>query len=482
MRWQVNERGELLVAPTLEAEAGELRPLFAGADDVLSAIANLGTAGFANLWLTGPRDLASLTDPALHFEIRGLRLDNAALRRRVAGAGDASTPQLARQALLDRILAVRLLQQRGEAGARDELEAVAADADADAFLRLAARDALAALAPDAAAAGPDEATAAEGVPNAVLMALREVPAGADIVLFADQRRVRPPLFLPGLAARVGLEVSYTLLTGEAQEHGAVPVDMVAGAVRFSLAPVLVPYELARRYGNARLDWTLLAARVPTGPEQAGGLWLRADGLFEHERIAAGLAGDGFDARPGQRRETTVRAADGAVLKFGADRLRLVAGAFAARSPATGSVEELLPADVLAAPAWCLLPPKSQLLAQVKALLPGDAVPITSAALRLSFGSGVDVGIVTDQASAEDAERSAAALREARDRLVQDLTAKAERAEGEERPAATLRRLAGVLRAATPRADGRRTTTQLSFAGWKAGDLLALALLLAPTDR
>lgn len=67
------------------------------------------------------------------------------------------------------------------------------------------------------------------------------------------------------------------------------------------AAVLLPYELSRRFGNARVHRVVLAVRGPRGGERLQ-WWLHADGVFDMAALRAGLvaarldvtaSGDGF---------------------------------------------------------------------------------------------------------------------------------------------------------------------------------------------
>lgn len=153
--WDVREDGTLLQWPNPAAGGSTtLGMSFVGderwmdLDQSDSLVVQLGSrrSDDALFWLAPllrrPGDLLAATNAERHFAQLGRDASAVALRQYLALAGDPGPESMQRRDALDRELAIRLLQRRGDSNAQGELRVLAKDAD-DPFLREAARDALA---------------------------------------------------------------------------------------------------------------------------------------------------------------------------------------------------------------------------------------------------------------------------------------------------------------------------------------------------
>ncbi len=349
VKFKVDDNGELLMWPS---------PSAGGASDIYEPFlplemegigwrsANLGALGFLSLLCSGGRDLASLGDAEQVLRTDGVDTSDAGLRQALVTPVTEPTPGRARRAELRRILAARLLQERRVAAARGELQAVARDGATDPFLAQACRDALLAI---------DGGTA----PRAELSdaMLRVVPADADLVVFLDQARIPPSFWLPRLAREVATEVTLQQIE---LAGGQISPAMLAGAMQMAETSSRGPFELARRFGNARMEQTLLALRLR---EERVEFLLDAPGRYDVQRIATTLRDGGVALEPGE----TLQASDlpfGNTLEMTADRLRVHHADLGAQ-PDGDRAAALRQAGAGASAIWVHVPPGSKLLTQLE---------------------------------------------------------------------------------------------------------------------
>jgi hypothetical protein len=222
----------------------------------------------------------------------------------------------------------------------------------------------------------------------------------------------------------------------------------------------VPFELAHRFGNARVDWTVGALKVEPGRVA---FWLEAAGMFEQEHIRERLAGAGIPLEPGDAVRTT-RLPFGIELTLDQGRLHL-ASPDLGEAGGTDLVAALRAAGLGEAPVWAHLPAASSLLAAVE--LPAKPRGVT---LAVTFEPGLAVLLRSEHELAVHARAVASLLvglrKQARDRL-EDF---------EESPA--LARATAALEAAQIVADGTTVRVALDLTAIGADDAERLLLELA----
>jgi hypothetical protein len=399
--WKVEADGSLSVWPHPANSAGEhearlFRPLYdPDADAVGEILVAGGVATWVRILLPGTMDLASQADAQYHFEKLRLGLADADLVHRIATRPEdlASTEPLRRRGRLDRLLAVRLAAERKLADAALALAALRADADADPFLRDAAWEALAAL------GEPPVPFPARDLPP-LLPVLAGLPACADLVVVVNQARVPPWTGLAARSREMGIDEAWNQI--ERLGASVTPGDLACGQPVAELGSEC-PYELARRFGNMRVDRLVLAVRFAAPPAVISIL----DGRFEFERLRAELIAGGAEAAT-ESRELTIRA-QGAVtrLSLSPSRLTLVQGDWP--GPAGG---DLLATELGLAGAtrgeavWALIrrPPPEQ----------GPPLAgLSRATLVASFEGGLELDIEAEYAHEAAAKAGARALEDLR---------------------------------------------------------------------
>lgn len=241
------------------------------------------------LFLGGDR-LTDATDALRFFERLG-RLDRTpeggmallrlALRERSDAELDATTHELLRR------LAVHALADLGYKPAIGRLSDLAQEGTESAALRQAARRAVASLRgePSPAPTGPAARPLRE--------VLRDAPAEFDLLLVIDRQRMPAHRGLLGAIrnAQVAELEAVVLASGRPTTPDIYP-GICAHTERLGLAA----YELARCFGDHRIDRVQLALRFRACLQHARSTWLALDGEFDLAAIRAGV-----DAAPGPLR-------------------------------------------------------------------------------------------------------------------------------------------------------------------------------------
>jgi hypothetical protein len=290
--WIVAEDGSLLGWPDPDAPGGmggrELKP-FAVFDATPGAcFEHMCWQARALLLVPGPCDLASLCDPERHLKKTNQVLFDEWLLMGISPGWMAKSrydPAL-RRAFLDGLLGWRVLGARGLKDAAPMLKDVA-DADGvDPITRLAAADIAAML---------------EGreLPAIDLPPLDGVPADAGILAVIDQRRIPPWRDVLRHHRTWGMRGARQIF---ARVGAAVtPADLCAAQWIMDRESEGF-YEIARRFGNARVHRTVVALRFPEDAEglSSAKILLRCEGLFEVDRFKAGC--EASDVKPGAAAE------------------------------------------------------------------------------------------------------------------------------------------------------------------------------------
>src|SRR5690606_26529725 len=88
--------------------------------------------------------------------------------------------------------------------------------------------------------------------------LADCPFDPHVLIVVDQMRLPPPRALMALARAAGLAVTRTAIEAAG---GTVSPAMWAGATMLAEAGGVLPYEVARRFGNHRIARTVIAVRL-----------------------------------------------------------------------------------------------------------------------------------------------------------------------------------------------------------------------------
>ena len=274
--WIISEEGELLGWPDPQAGA-QMEQTFKPVPIFRGSPLELVVPSYVVMALAlvpGPLDLASLCDAERHLRKTNQMFFDESIRpclwpAEEAHAVDEANP-LVRRALLDRLLLLRLAERRGLRDVADGLDKMAKSESVDPITRLAAREAAAMLRDQKA-------------PVADLPPLDGIPADAGILVVVDQRRIPPWRDVWRL---VRTEWTRNARQTIARVGAAVtPADLCFGQWLMDRESERF-YEIARRFGNARVHRTVLALRFAEENPEFGSarVFLRCEGLFDVDRF------------------------------------------------------------------------------------------------------------------------------------------------------------------------------------------------------
>ncbi len=159
-------------------------------------------------------------------------------------------------------------------------------------------------------------------------------------------------------------------------------------------PSLLPYEVARRFGNLRMDWMLGAADANNSVP----FWVEGHGLFEVERIRAGLQNAGFQVEVESDHITTDQLPFGISMRLGREGFRLHRANFTAEANDDRRIELLAVGLGGGEAIWIHAPVDSELLAQIDI---GPMKPLSVTA-TVSFQEGIAVTLSAEHADAASA--------------------------------------------------------------------------------
>ncbi len=270
-------------AVTLSHDGTPPTPLFgglfpeAGEGSLLDALANCGVLGNIGVFLGSPRPLATLLDPAHYCEQAGIKRSPAALRELLAPAAGASAAQQRRRAF-DRLVALTLLAPEADPASREVL--AKATASEDRFIAAWAGQLHGAKAP------------MPSLQDHIATVLTHAPAATQLVMVVEHAHMPRWHDLWRIAGEVGRAVArreVELMEMEPDEARAALAEAELVIARTGL----LAFEFARRFGNALITRTVVAApsALTVGPSSP---WLHFEGLFEPERVAEGLRTEGFE--------------------------------------------------------------------------------------------------------------------------------------------------------------------------------------------
>jgi len=299
--WIVRDNGELFGWP--DPDLGDRMqqtfkpfPVFKdGAPDLFASC----PAPVVLLLACGPTDIASLCNVQAHLK----KTNQLAFDENVCtwiqpseeySALDESSP-LIRRALLDRLMLMRIAEVRGLKDAIGGVESVAKSEKVDRVTRMAAGEISAAL-------------RGEKPPSIGLPALRGIPTDADVLVVVDERR------LPRW--RDAWRLHHTESVRQARQViirvgvAVTPRDLCEGQWAMDREGELF-YELARRFGNARVHRIVLALRIPEGADDLSGVpfLLRGEGIFDPGRFKEGCAAGGVKTHEAPEGAVSGRFAD-----------------------------------------------------------------------------------------------------------------------------------------------------------------------------
>jgi hypothetical protein len=232
---------------------------------------NLGLPGYLSLVCHGDGDLLAMTDAAFHFGALGIDASDVGLRQFLAMPAPSFDGALGRAHLLDRLLAIDRLAVRAVRGAIAELTVLAKDETLPAVLRTRAGAAIARLRGEGGG---------DGVARRRLTADDvRLPAAFDAAIVIDHARLPDLRWVAPLGRRLGALVTVNAIEAAG---GTVSAAACNGGQRMCDVPAEAPFGFAHRFGNARLDHSLVTVAVTEAAHLGVAFTWNAVGEIEHD--------------------------------------------------------------------------------------------------------------------------------------------------------------------------------------------------------
>ncbi|MCC7396572.1 MAG: hypothetical protein IT455_05845 [Planctomycetes bacterium] len=233
----------------------------------------------------GNGDLLGMTDANQHFRALGIGIEDVELRQFLALPMPAFVGRLGRAELLDRLLAIDVLERRACRSAIVELQGLVRRDEVPAVLRERAARAMAAM-------------RGEPVPPRLRLASAAVrlPATFDACVVIEHGKLPDLSWLNAAGQRAGALV--TARTLERAGGGECSLAQLNGLVRQTAKAGELPFAIAHRLGNVRLDHSCFVISLQAGPDAPVALTWQAAGAIDAEGwAAAGLSGDAAHGQP-----------------------------------------------------------------------------------------------------------------------------------------------------------------------------------------
>ena len=125
--------------------------------------------------------------------------------------------------------------------------------------------------------------------------LADVPADSELVVAIDQTAMPRAQPLCAFSSELGVLANRRVLDNFT---GELSLSLWASARRMADTPAMFPYEMARRFGNLRVDRTVLAVELDS---EARIFWLHLEGSFDVDHARRGLEFSGFTTEPDESR-------------------------------------------------------------------------------------------------------------------------------------------------------------------------------------
>lgn len=308
IEYSVDTDGRLLISPS-PFDGGMAPVVNERLEDV---VMNAGVLGLVSYLFAGGTDIASLADGGVFFARLGRDSDVELLHALAADDRPQATP-------LQRLLAVRIAQDRGFKPALGVLERMVREPTLDAHLRGAVDEAIATL------RGRRSDLPAPSLPSLAVV-LAAAPAAADVHLRIDEFRLPPARALLRSNVAVSLHHWRRSILSEIGWTKASAARMWTRGRMCADAAALLPYEIARRFGNARVQRVVMAVRLPRPGITALRWWAHLDGVFDVDALRAGLTAAGGEVRDADER-VTCEILPGIELLAAADHLRVHTSGF-----------------------------------------------------------------------------------------------------------------------------------------------------------
>jgi hypothetical protein len=456
LRYRRDDHGLLEVA-SCELGALPFQPMF---PDVLLPRPRLDPRTIlAALLLSvhGRHGVLGCTDAERHLRRAGIDQGPMSLRQFLLTPIGTKDPVRARVEAQDRIVAIDWLVRGGHQGVVAELTALTKQADTPPLLAEHATAALEML--GRRPATPRRRFDAESL---------RLPVVADVHVVIDHARLPDTAPLAAIARRWAIDQSYRVVEAL---RAPTPDDLFHGQYIADLLGEL-PFEVARRYGCARFDQTVLSLQIPPPGTGTGFGWhLQSVGRLEHGRLADTLehfaSAPQSDMKCERRGDSVHFAVPGAQGEFDATSVVAHTKGMGGR-PRPESARELLEEG----PALrAVVPPTSKVwLALAWLQLP----PAGRSELTLSFGEEARLCL---SITARDEDAAAAWAERGRQLLAKGLEGLRAAIVAQDSDARLLRPVLDAIAATSIRTDGARVEAVLTCRELGTAVLLELCALL-----
>lgn len=249
------------------SEAARFMPLLGG--ELGRGLSHGGLVGLLALVCHGHGDLVGMTDAAFHLGALGVGSDEVQLRQLLVVAPASFEGPRGRAEALDHMIAIDTLVRLGARGAAAELAVLAAMDHAPAPLRERARRGLALL-----QGMPDPLVRKRLDPEGLLL-----PAAFDGIAVIDHARLPDLSWLTAVGRRLAAIVSADTV---ARFDGTWTAAMRNSTQSLCDLGSELPFELARRYGNARVDQSVVVVSARADEQRPFAVTWQGVGEFEAE--------------------------------------------------------------------------------------------------------------------------------------------------------------------------------------------------------
>jgi hypothetical protein len=270
-RWRRGDDGALEmhffadVGGSIPDEQDRFVPLLG--PDLERGIDNGGAIAFVSMLCHGPGDLLGMTDAEFHFGALGIDATDVGLRQFLATPRPSFDGPRGRAELLDRLLAIDVLVRRRVKGAVAELGTLASESTLPAALRDRAGRGIAVLRGNA-----DPLTRLRLSGDTL-----QLPAAFDGCVMIDHARLPDLSWFTPFGRRLAAltTAGYIAMAG-----GTTTPAMRNGAQSLCDLVSELPFGLAHRYGNARLDHSCVVVSAKADAELPFALTWQAAGALE----------------------------------------------------------------------------------------------------------------------------------------------------------------------------------------------------------
>ncbi|MEZ5963761.1 MAG: hypothetical protein R3F56_07940 [Planctomycetota bacterium] len=240
-----------------------------------AGVSSAGAIGWLALWCQGSGDLIGMTDVEFHLAALGIGTEDAALRQHLLQQSEPAAEARRRAEVFDRMLILDELRRRRCRAAVAEIEVLLRRTDLPPELRQRAETTLADL------RGEPSKQARRRLDADKLL----LPEQLDLCIVVDHARLPDMSGLTAFGRRVSALATASILAA----RGLQSPSSCSMAQRSCDIVAELPFGMALRYGNYRLDHSCVAVGLTPDADAPFRVWYQAAGSFDPETWAAASA-------------------------------------------------------------------------------------------------------------------------------------------------------------------------------------------------